>query len=40
MAGTPEDKSRKPLEKAEQACPIGNSLNAEQHLKIVLDIRG
>lgn len=39
-AGTPEDKARKLLEKAEQVCLIGNSLNAEQHLETVIDIRG
>jgi uncharacterized OsmC-like protein len=38
--GTPEDKSRKLLEKAEQVCLIGNSLNAEQHLEIALEFTG
>lgn len=33
-AGTPEDKARRLLEKAEHVCLIGNSLNAEQHLEI------
>lgn len=37
-AGTPEDKARKILEKAEQVCLIGNSLNAVQHLAIQLHI--
>jgi hypothetical protein len=32
--------SRKLLEKAEQVCLIGNSLNAEQHLEMALDISG
>ena len=36
--GTSEEKARKLLEKAEQVCLIGNSLNAERHLEIVLEI--
>ena len=36
--GTSEEKARKLLEKAEKVCLIGNSLNAEQHLEIVLEI--
>lgn len=36
--GTPEDKARKVLEKAEQVCLIGNSLNAEQHLELVINV--
>ena len=35
-AGTPEDKAHKILEKADQVCLIGNSLNADQHLEIDL----
>ena len=35
-AGTPEDKARRLLEKAEGVCLIGNSLNAERHLEIEL----
>ena len=37
-AGTSEEKARKVIEKAEKVCLIGNSLNAEQHLEIVLEV--
>jgi peroxiredoxin-like protein len=37
-AGTSEDKARRLVEKADQVCLISNSLNAELHLEIRLEL--
>lgn len=36
--GTSEDKARKVAEKAEQVCLISNSLTAERHLELTVEV--